>query len=300
MRMRGRTCRLACAIVALLVVLQPTLRGEDSVAAARELYAGAAYEDALTLLDALADREVPVSQRQEIVFYRTLCLFALGRSGEAHQAIEALIAADPFYRVGADDAPPRVKSAFSAVRRRMLPAVLQQMYSEGKAAFDRKEFAAAAATFKSVLDGLADEDIVSVADEPPLSDLRTLVSGFHLLSTAAAAPPPVAAPPPAPAPPAGPVLYSADDPAVVPPVVVRQDMPIFRDKVVAPRTGLIEIIVNEAGLVESATMRVSVDAVFDRQVLSATKLWKHRPATLNGTPVRYVRRIPISLVPPAP
>ena len=36
---------------------------------------------------------------------------------------------------------------------------------------------------------------------------------------------------------------------------------------------------------------------YDRLVLGATKTWQYQPATLNGKPVKYRKRIQITLVP---
>src|SRR5207245_3208948 len=135
--------------------------------------------------------------------YRAFCLLALGRAADAEQAIEAVVTAEPSYNPSDSDASPRVRSAFTTVRRRMLPVIIQQKYGQAKAAFDRKEFAAAADGFGQVLVTLADPDVVADAMRPPLSDVRTLAVGFEELSAKAAAPPP---PPPAPvvqAPPVG-------------------------------------------------------------------------------------------------
>src|SRR5437667_73508 len=80
-------------------------------------------------------------------------------------------------------------------------------------AFDRKEYAFAAQGFKQVLDVMADQDVGSAANQPPLSDLRTLAGGFHELAAKAAAPPP---PPPTMLPAVAdnrpaPHVYSTDD-----------------------------------------------------------------------------------------
>ena len=69
------------------------------------------------------------------------------------------------------DASPRVRSAFADVRRRMLPAIIQQQYAQAKAAFDRKDFGAAANGFSQVLVALADPEVATEAQRPPLSDL---------------------------------------------------------------------------------------------------------------------------------
>jgi tetratricopeptide (TPR) repeat protein len=158
--------------------------------AARDLYASAAYDDALTMLNRLRSSDHPASQSRAIEQYRAFCLLALGRPADAEQAIEAVVAAEPSYQPGESDASPRIRSAFTSVRRRMLPSIIQQKYAEAKAAFDRKEFGVAADGFAQVLTALADQDVAVEAKQPPLSDLRTLAGGFQELAAKAAAPPP--------------------------------------------------------------------------------------------------------------
>src|SRR6185503_16587494 len=124
----------------------------------------------------------------------------------------------------------------ASVRRRMLPQIIQQQYSQAKASFDRKEFGVAADGFSRVLSALADPDVAAAANVPPLSDLRILAVGFGELSAKAAAPPPPApAPPPAAVVVAAPVaavavanrIYTVSDANVVPPGTLDQTLPVF-------------------------------------------------------------------------
>jgi outer membrane biosynthesis protein TonB len=134
--------------------------------------------------------------------------------------------------------------------------------------------------------------------------VRTLAVAFLDLSTAAAALPAVVAalpqpalPPPQPAVaprPAAPRIYGAEDANVVPPVVLRQSLPIVNDALAA-RQGIVEIIIDDTGSVESATMRMSVNPVYDRLVLATTKNWRYRPATLESAPVKFRKIIQIDL-----
>jgi TonB family protein len=74
--------------------------------------------------------------------------------------------------------------------------------------------------------------------------------------------------------------------------VLRQTMPVLGDLFVQ-RQGIVEVIINEAGLVEAATMTVPVNAVYDGLVLAATRNWRYKPATVAGVAVKF--RISISL-----
>ena len=252
------------------------------------------------MLNRLRDRQHPAEESRAIELYRALCLMALGRATDADRAIEVMISQYPAYRPSDSDMSPRVRSVFVDVRRRTLPGIIQQRYSLAKAAFERQEFAAAAQGFTQVLDGLSDPDISSAAGQPPLSDLRTLASGFQELSAKAAAPPPPPPPPPlAPLPPPPPMpdrrVYSADDPNVVVPVSLRQTVPPFPGEVLEARTGSVEVIIDETGAVESAAIRMSIEARYDMTIVTAAKGWKYKPATLNGVPIKFRKTIQIAV-----
>src|SRR5947207_2840825 len=109
---------LALLIAALVSI---PMRAADSLTAARDLYAAAEYEDALVLLNQLQPGDHEPDERRAIEQYRAYCLLALGRSADAEQAIAAMVTATPLYKPSGADVSPRVRSAFSEVRRRMLP-----------------------------------------------------------------------------------------------------------------------------------------------------------------------------------
>ena len=183
----------------------------------------------------------------------------------------------------------------------MLPSIIQKKYAWAKGAFDRKEFAAAASEFSQVLLAMTDPDVEAAAGKPPLSDLRTLAAGFRDLAETAAAPrPPPPAPEPAPiAPsvPAAPRVYTSADTNVLPPAALSQDLPAFPGQLVAERMGMIEVIIDETGAVETATMTQPVTQRYDRLALAAAKSWRYRPAMLNGVPVKYRKAVQVSVKP---
>lgn len=298
--MNARLRWVICATIMLTGAAARLDAAEPSITTARDLYASAAYDDALAMLNGLAGGSQTRADRQTIGVYRVLCLMALGRAPEAQAAIEAVIAQDPFSRPALDDLPPRMRTAFTDARKRLLPAFVQQQYATAKAAFDRGEFAAAAPAFRQVIDALEDSDLGHAAKQSPLADVRTLASGFYDLSVKALAPPP---PPPvavAPAPPAAPThdyrrLYTPDDKNVVPPVVVRQSFPPFPGKIVTPAVGLLELVIDATGTVDSVSMTMPVHPQYDKLVVSAAKRWQYQPATLDGVPVKYVKRVQVSL-----
>jgi TonB family protein len=289
----------------LALLLTATLAAADnSLAAARALYASAAYEDALAVLNALPANR-PADEVRTSEQYRALCLLALGRPAEAEAAIAAVIGGDPTYRPSSD-VSPRVRAAFTEVRRKMMPVIIQRWYTQAKEQFDRKEFAAATNLFSQVIAMMADPDVQEAASHPPLSDLRTLASGFRDLAenatAAAAAPAPLPATDPAPAAVAAPTtlrVYTNNDGNVVPPLVIRQELPAFAGTTLIGKRGLIEVVVDERGDVESATIRQTVTPQYDKLALAAARNWHYQPATVNGAAVKYRKTIQITVPPTA-
>jgi len=320
--MKRRTS-LILAACAIALGAAATAVAQDTLAAARDLYASAAYEDALAVLNRLPTRST--EEGRSIAEYRAFCLLALGRSSEAERAIESLIAEAPMVQPVTSDVSPRVRSAFVEVRRRVLPGVIQQRYTDAKAAFDRKEFAAASQGFQQVLDMMTDPDVSASVAKPPLSDLRTLATGFKDLAVSAIPPPPLpsspvataraadpapiemkpaavtAQPAPAAAPTAAanaprvPRIYVSGDPTVVPPIVIRQDLPPYPGTVTISKQGLIEIIIDERGEVESASMRAPVTPTYDALALAATKLWRYQPASVDGQTVKFRKFVQVTV-----
>jgi TonB family protein len=286
-------------VAAMLLTSTGAVAQDKDLTAARDLYASAAYDDALEVLNRLRSSEHPASQSRAIEQYRAFCLLALGRSADAEQAIEAVVAAEPSFQPAESDASPRIRSAFTSVRRRMLPSIIQQKYAQAKAAFDRKEFAAAADGFAQVLTALADKDVSAEAKQPPLSDLRTLAGGFQELAAKAVPPPPapvapVVAPAPPP-PPAAPRIYTGGESGIVLPSVITQALPPFPGQVLIPHTGKLEVVIDETGAVESAVMTGPVSPNYDQMVLAAARTWRYKPATMNGVPVKFRKTVQINI-----
>lgn len=286
------------------VAFGQTQSRDTLLGAARDLYASARYDEALAVLNDMRPAETASAalDLKSIEQYRSLCLLALGRGSEAETAIAAVVTADPGYLPGDSEASPRVRAAFSDVRKRLLPDIASARYAEAKASFDRKEFQRATVQFKSVLVLLDDPDMGG-----KLADLRQLSSGFLDLSIAATPPPeppkPVVAAPaaPAPAPVAPPPdpdrVYTSGDPEVVPPVILRQDIPRLTPmmKPQARDRGIVEVVIDELGRVTGITVRQSVQPMYDAELLSKGREWRYQPATLNGKPVKYRKMIQLNV-----
>jgi TonB family protein len=280
-----------------------TAAAQDSLASARDLYASAEYEQALAALNRIRAGGVAASDVPAVEQYRALCLLALGRSNEAEEAIAAVVSAAPTYTPPGSDVSPRVRNAFSEVRRRVLPNIVQQKYGEAKAAYDRKAYDIASAGFAEVLKTLSDPDVAPMATQPPLADLRMLAQGFLDLSETAVAAMAAAAkaaepePAAAAAAPAATRIYTVTDADVVPPAIVRQALPPFHRKPLVPMQGVVEVVINEAGEVEAATIRQTIDAVYDNQALNASRNWRYKPATRQGTPVKFRKLVQVRIQP---
>lgn len=304
--MKTRILVTASMVIALAAPTHAQLRDgrENPLTAARDLYASARYDEALAVLNGLQPAEGVTSDRKSIEQYRSLCLLALGRGTEAESAIAAVVTADPLFMPGEADASPRVRTAFSDVRQRLLPEIAATGYAAAKAVFDRKDFASAELQFRNLLALLNDPQMAG-----RLNDLRTLANGFVDLAAAAAAPPPEAKKAEAPAapvaqPPAAssaeprePHVWTADETGVTLPVVVRQEVPRVPTgfSAQARGRGLLEIVIDEQGRVTNMTLRISLHPMYDLMLLAAARDWKYMPATVGGVPVKFRKLIQITL-----
>src|SRR5262245_7451851 len=263
------------ALVSCLAVPAPA--AQDTLARAKTLYGDASYEEALAVLDRLSPTADP-AEAAEVAGYRVFCLLALGRDDEARRGIEGLVKTNPLYRPSEATAAPKTRAVFDEVRRRLLPAVAQELYARAKGAFDIKQFESAEEQFDAVIRLLDDP---ALSDWSGMSDLQTLATGFRDLSRQnAEAAARAAAPPPAPPPPTKPPLrvYTANDPMVTKPVPVNKTMPGWRppNATMARQEfrGLLELTIDETGAVVSAILRKSIHPVYDPQLLKAARDWK--------------------------
>lgn len=295
MSIRQITAALALVVVTTTPAVAQT--EPNPLAAARDLYASARYDEALAVLNAM--RPAESTDRKSVEQYRSLCLLALGRGAEAETAIAAVVTADPLYQPSEAEAAPRVRAAFTEVRQRLLPDIASSRYTEAKASFDRKEYALAEQQFQQVM---------ALLDDPQmggrLPDLRVLVAGFLDLSTRAAAPPPD--PKPAPPQPAAPTpailptpgrIYVAEDEGVSVAVPIKQEVPRVPNTITsqARDRGLLELIIDEQGRVVTVMLRMSVHPLYDAQLLAAARDWKYLPATVGGRAVKFRKMVQITV-----
>jgi TonB family protein len=259
---QGRLMKATLIAGLVLVATQVGVLAQDSLTAAKDLYASAAYEDALSTLTRLTEGggAAPDIARQ-VDEYRAFCLYALGRTGEAESVAETMIRRDPMMKLDSPDVSPRLEVMFSTVRKRLLPSLIRERFKTARTALEQKNLKEAEPQLAEAKLMIADAEKLAIKDDG-LADLSVLVDGFLQLvrSTAdqrqATAQPAAAnvpqespavigpaaqataprrteaAPAPAPrrtesapAPASAPRVYTVDDVGVVPPAVINQRMP---------------------------------------------------------------------------
>jgi tetratricopeptide (TPR) repeat protein len=315
------------ALAVLVILIWPgVVRAQESIQAAQALYASASYDEALAVLDRLQKQPLPPPDVRDVQQNRALCLLALGRTDEAALAVAAVVTSVPAYRPSEAGTPPRVRAIFKDVRGRLLPGIIIARYGEARAAYDGQQWAEAARGFQLVVSLASDPDL-NASDAKAVQEYKVLADGFQRLADASAAAaaadakktaePPVPAPAPekpaeaanaaggapaaplAPNAPRAPVapdrLYSSADAGVVPPVVIRQDIPKWSVADRPPsRDGILELTIGVDGRIERATLTQGMAPSYDHFLLEATRNWRYDPARVDGRPVRYRKAIRVT------
>jgi hypothetical protein len=291
---------------------------QDQLDAAKDLYASAAYEEALTALSRLSDDAAVAPDRtREVDEYRAFCLFALGRTAEAESVAEAIIRRDPLAALNTADASPRLEAMFMSVRRRVLPGLIRDRYRAVRALINDKRYAAAEPGLADLQRLLAAAERLGAWDEG-LADLRVLVEGFLDLSraqvendkraepatSAPAAESVPATPEPTPAAaaeaPGEPPLYSIEHADVTPPATVYQRAPSVPAQLrtmlrAQPRPMILLLTIDDTGTVRKAEVRGSLDTSYDDLLLREVSTWRYTPAMRQGAPVWYVKPVVIAV-----
>jgi hypothetical protein len=286
-------------LLGAIVVLAVPARADGQVGlqTVKDLYASAAYEDALTALGRV--RLTESAPRAEMEIYRVFCLVALGRTGEAEAAVAALVNADPTFVPDPNDTPPRVQEVFSTTRQRLLPEIALRMYADAKVAFQNKDRDGAITRFAALERLLAGIDGES---HRTLAELKTLAAGFLDLSRSLPAPevvlplPVAAMPQPVLAPPA-----PATPPQITRPVALEQEFPLWVPPDAVSRStefqGSVRVRISTNGTVESAEILHPVHPSYDGDLLQAARGWLYRPALQDGRPVPAEHIVQVRLRP---
>jgi len=287
---RSRTWTICSAFLVAFAVTVPRLAAQDVLQSVKDLYASAAYEDALS---AVGKIDTSAASSLEAEQYRVFCLVALGRMDEAEQAVEAVLLAHPEYRPDATQASPRIQSLFSQVRRRVGPALVKRMYQQGRAAMERKDREDAIAQFEAMLRVANDADVRS---DTASAELKELGAGFLELSKAMPAKPKAADPAPAPA-----NVAPPRSSVIVPPAVIQQRLPPWVPDPVSRASefhGSIRVEISAEGKVTGAEILKSVHPAYDQALLRAARFWVYEPAKKDGVPIASVKTVEVAVTPP--
>ena len=161
---QGHLMRAIVIVGIVLVAAGAGLGAQDSLSAAKDLYASAAYEDALSTLSRLDGATAPDIARQ-VDEYRAFCLYALGRTREAESVAESIIRKEPLARLDAADASPRLELMFTDVRKRLLPSLIRERFRVARSALDLKSFAVAEPLLAEARLMIAEAEKIGVKDE---------------------------------------------------------------------------------------------------------------------------------------
>jgi len=253
-------------------------QNDDVVARGKQLYAAAAYEEALAIF---ARREDAEGLR-----YRTLSLLALDRLEDARRAAEALVIVEPGLTVSANDDSPRYIATVNDAKRAVLPQILRGMVSDGSKHFQAKRYESAIQQFERVTALLSDPAL----NDADLKDLQVISEGYLELAkanvkpagTVAASPPPVQA-------------QAAVQ--VTPPVALRQALPPWPSTLpsAAAAPGAVTIVIGADGRVKDAAMTVRMHPIYDRAVVDAARNWLYKPALRNGVPVETIKIVHVKV-----
>jgi hypothetical protein len=270
----------------------PPVQGR--LAEIKGLYESAEYDRALAAVDNPSPAVLTAAEARDVEIYEALCLLALGKKVEANAKIEGVIRAEPLYQPSTD-LPNRLRTLVDEARNRLRPVLAQSHYAAGKKLFEAEQLEAAVQEFTLVLK-LTDVPADSSREE--FGDMRTLATGFRDLSvrTLASSKPSVSQTP-EPAPPRPP------DAQVVPPIAVQQNVPPWPATLTSRRealrfahlNGMLELIITKTGTVDSVKLVKGIDPFYDVLLLNAARQWKYQPATRNGEPVEFVKRLAIAI-----
>ena len=273
---------------------QAPVCSDATVAAVRDLYTSASYQEALDMVVRIDGSDAP----PVLYEYRALCLLALGRQQEAAAAFATLVERDPLFQPDPASLSPSVRQMFEAARRRTLPDVVEKHYRRGRAAFESGDYQVAADEFRVV--GRLVETIDVVERGASLGEINVLAEGFGRLAaeklerpatrpgsglTPSPTPTSVAAGQPA----AVPAPAVVTPPLIVPPVAVSRRLPPWPDKLLVPLRAFatMELVIDTSGAVITARILESAHPVYDEMLVGVASTWRYRPATRNGRPIAY-------------
>lgn len=297
--------RWAVAIITLIGIVSGVTRSvaaQETLAAAKDLYAAAAYEDALKVLARIEDPQ----QKTQNAKYQVFCLIALDRHAEAAGVIERMLEADPLFTPDREEASPRVQETFERVRAQIAPRLARALYADAKGAFERKEHDSALKKFELLLQII---ERAGAGEDTMLGEFKVLAGGFLELARAAAAtakaPASPSSPVPGPVPAATPTTPTTSpgaangDSVLTPAVPILEQFPPWNPIGFTGRGqqfhGMLRIRISADGRVEAADLVDPVHPSYDQTLLRAAANWKYQPARRGGAPVQSERVVAVQL-----
>jgi hypothetical protein len=156
----------------------------------------------------------------------------------------------------------------------LVPTEVQDAFAHARQLFDKQQYAEAADGFVAVVRMLERED--------PAFDLRWTANEFAAVSRVLASQ-------------AGGQaerVYVSTDADVMEPVALGSSLPPAVQPGTRPQQlAMLELIIDAQGTVESARYIGPAQHYRDRWWISAAKSWLFKPATRNGMPVKFLKRI---------
>jgi TonB family protein len=294
---------LATIVVLVMAGAASHAAEDDPLSAARDLYASAAYVEALAELARVESSAPTPATTRDAGAYRTFCLVALGRAGEAEAAAELLVRKDPTLSLDRfPDASPRIAAMFASVRRRVLPQLIREEFRAARTVATGKT-PEAEPRLRHVRELLDTAETIGAWDDT-LADVRLIVDGFlelaHTAGSRNAASETAAAavtiePPPA----REDVFASPTEATVVAAIAVFQPKPNVPPALLSivrqlHRTSRIDVLINERGTVDDVTVTEAVNPAYDKLIVAAARTWRYKPASKDGVPIKFVSKVAIN------
>lgn len=275
-------------LMPLAALSNPAAQEIDRLGEARKLYESAEYARALSSLERIEPAAITPQQALDRLLYQALCLLALENQTALDTKIQEIVRTDPFFDPGGA-VPPRLRALVSDMRNRMRPGLVQAHYQSGKERFEAGDHASAVQAFTRAIQ-LAQETGPESDDAGMMADIKLLAEGFRDLARRALESPPA---------PDGKNPLAA----VIPPAVVQQNMPPWPASLTSglgqlrddSLTGILQIVITKTGEVGAVTLVERIHPVYDALLIAAAREWKYQPATLNGEPIEFVKRLNVKV-----
>jgi hypothetical protein len=184
--------------------------------------------------------------------------------------VEALITANPLYKVDAGRASAEEVLALRESKRQLLPSIARRDVATAREALalgDVNRAQSSAARAAAIMD---DPDFGPV--QPALREsLRQVMTQARTFE-----------------PRADDHVYTTGDAGVVPPLPLGRQLPATGPSGIATElVGQLELLIGRNGEVEAVKLHTPLNRYHERMIVSAAKAWRYEPATKDGASVRF-------------